>query len=101
MYIYIHTVTCTYVDRYLHMYLLLYMNNNFCPSEGAYCLGAYNLGPPILNLGNHSLTGGLQSGGLQSRATDFGPGQPLTDWRPTVWGPTISGYRFWTWGTTH
>ena len=41
---------------------------------GAYSLGAYRLGLPILDLGIHSLA-----------------------WGPTVpadWGPTISGYRF-------
>ena len=45
---------------------------------GAYSLGAHSLGPPILDLGNHSL-----------------------DWGPTVWGPTVSGHRCWIWATTH
>ena len=56
---------------------------------GSTLLGVYSLGPPILDLATHSSTlwgstllgvystGGPHSGGLLSRATDFGSGPVL------------------------
>ena len=45
---------------------------------GANSLAAYSLGLPILDPETHSPVGGLQSGGLQARATDSGSGNALT-----------------------
>ena len=47
----------------------------------AYNLGAYNIGPRICDLADHSLDWG---------ATVWG----LTVWGPTIWGPTISVHGF-------
>ena len=58
---------------------------------GVCTLEVYNLGPPILDLETSLLrnlhSGGLQTGGLESRATDFGSGIVLT-WESTLWGST-------------
>jgi len=49
---------------------------------GALSLGGYSLGLPILDLPNHvpvlCIDWGLQSGGLESLATDFGSAKLLT-----------------------
>ena len=61
---------------------------------GTYSVGTYNLGPPILDLWEHSLHwnlhfGTLYCGNLQSRATDFASLGALIALEPTVWGPTV------------
>ena len=63
---------------------------------GVYCSRVYSLVPPIFYPAEHSPgTESLQSGSLQSRATDFGSSGAFTwDWESTVWESTISGHRF-------
>ena len=61
---------------------------------GVYTLGVYNVGPPILDLETSLLrnlhSGGLQTGGLESQATDLGSGIALT-WESTLWGLQPAG----------
>ena len=60
---------------------------------GVYTLGVYSLGQRILDL-DPSLphSGGLQSGGLLSRATDFGSGEALTRMLYTLGVYTLGSY---------
>ena len=57
-------------------------------------LGSNSLRPPVLELAMGSFIGILQSGILQSAATDFGARNASIYRDPTVWDPTVSGHRF-------
>ena len=48
------------------------------------------------------MSGGLVSGGLEARATDFGSGEALFVWGSSVWGSRVWGSRVWgsrVWGS--
>ena len=69
------------------------------------CIVPYNsLAPPVLDLATYSLWG-LQSGGVQSQATDFGHRDAITLGATvgghTHWRHTFLGHRFWISRRTH